>query len=731
MATPLALAHDADYVHREMDDLRHWLLPVFLVALPVVAWIWYGYIILQVLPLGRNLLPCVVLVVGSGVAALLRNHSFHLAGWAVVLSLCGTILLSLSMAPFSLAGAFGMVVILSAHVLLGPWPAALVGLAYAAVSLPILARATDGSGNWLNHWLLLTALDVQTLGLIFLATRPLGTAVEWALSGWDHAREALAETRERRGEIYRVMRALDEATYRIQRMNNELVVARHEAEVARSLKARFTATVSHELRAPLNLILGYSSMMVLSPERYAEPLPVDYLPDVDAIYRNSQHLATLVNDILDLSQIEAQRLPLLKDETDYARDVVDKAVELMRPLAERKGLRLLAEVPDGLPLLYVDNVRMRQVLLNLLNNAIRFTERGSVVVTVSLREECLVTAVRDTGPGIAAELLPSLFQEFRQIALTETREEAGSGLGLSISKHLVELHGGRIQVESTKGVGSTFSYTVPLLEDQPLRTVSEGTADQRVPPGRTRAMADPVALAVGYQSQFVRLLGHQLGNLHVVGVSGLREGMDLIGELHPRAVVAPASLAAELAAMLEDLPFDLPIISLELPNMTLEDAPRQILSHLVKPITAEMVRAVMAKVHHVAAPQVLIVDDEPDAVRLIEAMLTALPNTYRITRAYDGRQALNAMQQRRPDVVFVDLIMPQMDGNQLIEAMRRDPHLEDVPVVIVSAQDALEEGLWLQAPMVVRFKRALGIARGLSCLRGLIDSVPASYLPET
>ncbi len=164
-----------------------------------------------------------------------------------------------------------------------------------------------------------------------------------------------------------MVRALEEATYRIERMNNELIVARREAEEARALKARFVATVSHELRGPMNLILGFSRLMALSPKSYEQPLPRCYRADIHTIYRNCQHVLALVDDILDLSQIEAQRLPLVRDRVDLEDDVVRKAVGIVESLMERKGLTLRLELAGNLPWVLADQVRLRQALLNLLS----------------------------------------------------------------------------------------------------------------------------------------------------------------------------------------------------------------------------------------------------------------------------------------------------------------------------------------------------------------------------
>lgn len=298
------------------------------------------------------------------------------------------------------------------------------------------------------------------------------------------------------------MRAVEEANARVQRMNNELLIARREAEFAKALKVRFAAMASNELRAPLNLILGFSSMEALSPERYRASLPEEYRADIDTIHRNAQHMATLIDDIVNLSQIEADRMPLLKNRVHLETDIIRKAVDTVRPLAHRKGLSLCIESQKDIPWILADPVRLRQALLNLLTNAVRFTEKGSIVVSAALDDtEGVIVSVEDTGAGIGPENLPKVFREFELLHLYESQEQRGTGLGLSITKHITELHGGRIWVESEKGKRSTFSSTIPLPGQTAVgRTVWTGERQAPEP-------ALDACLVVHDDPAMVRILG--------------------------------------------------------------------------------------------------------------------------------------------------------------------------------------------------------------------------------
>ncbi len=720
MTTATPDAPSRDDLSKELIDLQQSMLPSLIVALPILGWAWFGLVLMQGWRLGLNLAPLVILLVGAYASYRLYARHFRLACWVLLSALTFAQVAIMGEHPSSLASVGGVVVAVLASSLIG-LPGAVLVTAGNWLANALVWHAASGAPLGTGTAIQSGVLYGLTLGAAWLARRPLNSSVECALAGWVRARDALMEVRERRGELYRVVRALEEATYRMERVNNELVVARREAELARALKARFAATVSHELRGPLNLILGFSSMMVLSPERYPDPLPDCYVEDVDAIYRNSMHLAALVDDVLDLSQIEVERLPLVKDRVDLPRDVIGQVVEIVQPFAERKGLRLRAEIADALPWILADAVRLRQVLLNLLNNAIRFTERGAVTIRATSDHERLRVTVQDTGPGIAREDIPRLFQEFHQLQLTETRAERGSGLGLSICKHLVELHGGEIWVESEKGAGTAFHFALPLPGLGPV------VAKARHIPDTPLAKEGPrTCLVVHHEPTTVRLFARHLEGYRVVGAPR-DEVTNLCEQLHPHAVITSSESVAPVAAALRRMSLDVPIISCVMPDAQRDAGHSGVLGYLIKPVAPELLWAVMNGLQPRGQLRILLVDDDPDAVRLLERMLTALPHPYTIMRAFDGAHALEVMEQDVPDVALIDLVMPGIGGQQLLERMRADAKLQNVPVVIVSARDMTEDHLTLSTPITLNTQRPIEFARGSHCLRALLDALTARY----
>jgi signal transduction histidine kinase len=253
------------------------------------------------------------------------------------------------------------------------------------------------------------------------------------------------------GEIHRLVQEQQEAAAALRQLNARL-------ELASRAKSEFLANMSHELRTPMNAILGFTEM--LRDGLYGE-VPPELREPLEDIQTNGRHLLGLINDVLDLSKIEAGRMDLALAE--YAvHDVVESVRVSLRSLAAERGLDFAVRVPADLPAAYGDAKRLTQCLMNLAGNALKFTREGRVEITVEQRGDALTYRVRDTGIGIATDELEKVFDEFRQVDATITREFGGTGLGLSISKRFIEMHGGRIGVESEVGVGSTFWFTVPL-----------------------------------------------------------------------------------------------------------------------------------------------------------------------------------------------------------------------------------------------------------------------------
>ena len=705
-------------------DLRHSMFRAFAWATALAHVGWYYYAVLRDYYFYFHTVSILLIVAIFILIARLDRKRYGLAS-SVLLAMI--VLLEVFVfvryrTPTALS--LGVLGIVAANALQGTRSALLVAL---LTWLAGLALTWGGTGDSLVMRSSAGTLVVYLMAWAasWLSYRPMRASVEWAITGWAQARQALQEIRSRRSELYRALKALQEATSRIERMNHELIVARREAEVARAQKARFAATVSHELRGPLSLILGFSRLIARSPERYAEPLPMAYAQDIETIYRNTQHLVALVDDVLDLSQIDAEKLPLVKDRVDLNQDVVQKAISIVQPLIERKSLYLRSEVEEGIPSLIADAVRLRQALLNLLMNAIRFTTQGGIVVRTALRGDSVLVSVQDTGPGIAAQDIPRLFREFSQLERAEKGEARSSGLGLNISKELIELHGGSIWVESDMGAGTTVHFAVPL----------PGASEKASTLINTEAAAHPsngedCCLVVHNDPSVVRLLARYIQGCRVVGLPREQNPVEWVSHLHPKAILTTPDMVEPLETALAAARLPVPLIACGMPLAEEQPQFQGVMSYLIKPILPEAVASVMGQVEQNGETNVLIVDDEPDATRLLENMLTALPRPYHIARAYSGREALKRMESIVPDIVFLDLVMPDLNGEQVVAQMRDDERLAEVPVVIISARDWAGDKLAVETPITVRTPKPLDLGQAAKCFGAILEALSADYLPE-
>jgi CheY-like chemotaxis protein/nitrogen-specific signal transduction histidine kinase len=521
---------------------------------------------------------------------------------------------------------------------------------------------------------------------------------------------------------------LNAAYQRLEQLNLELARARRQAERARRLKSEFAAAISHELRTPLNLIIAFSEMMVSEPRAYGgQILPDAYRGDVEAIYRNACHLSNLVDDVLDLSQIDADRMALQKERVHLA-PIVDEAAAIVARLFAAKGLALQLAVPLDLPLVNADRTRLRQVLINLLNNAARFTSGGGVTVRARVQGADVVIAVEDTGIGIAPEHLATVFEEFRQVHVLGERRVVGSGLGLAVSKRFVELHGGSMWVESRLGQGSTFYFSVPSCEN--VIAVAGYPVDPRlVLASPSSGRAEPIVLVIDHQGEAGRLFQRYLDGFRVV-VAESSEGARRIAAENP---VQAAVLVSDhgppdwnvLRHVGELLP-GIPVAICALRGRKLTARDLGVAECLLKPISREQVRRALRRLgRHVRT--VLVVDDDPEMVHLLARLITLSSRHYIAWEARSGAEALALLETSRPDALFVDLVMPEMSGDELLRRVRARPGLEELPVVLVTGHGIEDEAVTSEFLGVIQ-SGGFSVRESLRWLRSSLEAV---HRPQT
>ena len=723
-------AVDVQWVCHEDTTLRINALRRLVVAGVATGFVWYGYVaaVLEVPSFGPWGGPAVLVICSLLAYWIVGRWGFMpaacmcVAGVALSVSLSAwtyaepSLLLFLAL-PVGIAG-----------LLIGP----AAGFAAALVVTAAVAAASVSSHRFgipVSVVWHTAALALCIAFLTWLAMYPLQMTLTWAWASYERARQQTEQMMEQRGRLNRTIKDLDAAYRRLEGMAGELERARKAADEARRLKAEFAANISHELRTPLNLIIGFGEMMAMAPHTYDEPLPVAYRGDVQAVYRNAQHLSNLIDDVLDLSQIEAGRMGLAKEPTSLA-EVIDEALAAVAHVFEAKGLSLAVDIPEGLPRINVDRTRVRQVLINLLNNAARFTDQGGVTIAVRAESREVTVAVADTGVGIAQEDIPKVFEPFRQIDGSTRRRYGGSGLGLTISKRFVELHHGRMWVTSKVGEGTTFYFALPWREELGVAQLSgEWETWARVAPAKG---SPKTVIVVDTEPATARLFQRYLDGYRAIPAANADEAQRLAAQepIHALVVTASSGEAGwhERRQAREGLP-TLPAIVCTLSGVAEASQLAGVATYLVKPISRErFLEAVAALGDHVHS--LLIVDDDPEVVRLLSRMLRLAPRPYRIMRAYGGAQALAYLQRRRPEAVVLDLLMPEVDGYTVLEHMRADERLREIPAIVVSAKGQTHEALTAGLVGITR-RDGFSVGELMRCVKANLDALHPPALRYT
>ncbi|MDA8218694.1 MAG: ATP-binding protein [Dehalococcoidales bacterium] len=560
---------------------------------------------------------------------------------------------------------------------------------------------------------------VVTLLVASTLRRSMVMAAEWSLHSYEQALQKAQEARKHRADLVRALKQLDIAYYRLERVNAALHLARQAAERAEREKSEFANSISHELRTPLNLIVGFSEMILTSPESYDVPLPVPYRGDVNAIYRSAQHLQALTEDVLDLARVGIGRLALAP-EPMRVDEVVREACGVVQEYVEAKGLWLRTSMESGLPILRADRLRVRQVLLNLLTNAARFTESGGIDLTVASDVGCVVVRVKDTGIGIPPDKLAGVFDEFEHSSPVRQARDSdlgGFGLGLPISKRLIELHGGQIGVESSHHNGTTFWFSLPVGAED----AAPGQADARLCWSRPEVRSPDRTLVLAHDDQqLARFLEHHLRGCRVLVARDGNEAVRLAKEVYASAILHDMDGSPDPA--LDCLP--MPVLRLPLPLRSHLASLYGVVAYLLKPIQRSDLLAAIGKVSG-AVGTVLLVDDDRRFTRLVARMLRdpREPSRYRILVASSGQEALGVMRDTKPDLVLLDFVMPGLGGPEVLAAMRASPNLSGVPVVVVSGQEQLSGPFPLDGRVSLTKADGLHMEEILSVLDALLSSL--------
>ncbi len=473
------------------------------------------------------------------------------------------------------------------------------------------------------------------------------------------------------------------------RLYREATEGRRLAEESDRLKSRFLSTISHELRTPLNLIVGLSGMVLRTSEEGEMLLPAPTQQDVERIHAYSLHLGGLIGDVLDLATSDAGQLRLNNDFIELGQ-VLRITADSGRQMAADKGLTWEVDLPESGPWIWGDATRLRQVALNLIGNAIKYTERGGVSLRLQVGSDVAVVTVSDTGLGIAHDEQEAIFDEFHRAERTVNQGYAGMGLGLSISKRLVEMHGGSIGVRSSgeNGAGSAFYFSLPVI--QPSEVSAKHRAKTTEGKQSMWVLTTHPASSVG----FCERLRERGFEVQVIPAESLPNWQTGQAQPKPDAILLDVQLASDLSGKVlttlkqSELTREAPVVFYEL---SAERGAVMELDFLTKPIgPAEMIQALDEQwlLHNADAPEkiILIVDDDAQTVDMHARMVQSHSARHRIRKAYNGHEALALLRQERVDLVLLDLNMPEPDGFAVLDAMRAAELNRYTPVIVVTGQ---------------------------------------------
>lgn len=470
----------------------------------------------------------------------------------------------------------------------------------------------------------------------------------------------------------------------------ELVQSRDEAQAASRAKSVFLANMSHELRTPLNAIIGYGEML----EEEALDLGQDeFVPDLKKIQSAGKHLLGLISDILDLSKIEAGKMDLFL-ETFSIAEMIEDVGTTIKPLIEKNANNLTIHVGEDVKAMHADLIKVRQILFNLLSNASKFTENGKIDLSVASKidesgESWIAFSVKDSGIGMSAEQLEKLFQAFTQADASTTRKFGGTGLGLTIIKHFCEMMNGRIEVESELGKGSTFTAFIPakVADIEALREETDFLPHNE---GKSILVIDDDPVARDLLERFLIKQGYAV-SLAESGEEGLKSAEKLQPDVITLDVMMKGMDGWTVLSALKNNPLveKIPVVMLTMVDDKNLGYALGATDYLTKPINRNLLTNVLKRLQSSKiGAKILVVEDDAPTRDII--CRTLEKSGFSLIEAENGLVALDKLSLA-PDIILLDLMMPEMDGFEFVSQLRRIPAHQSTPVIVITAKDLTEE----------------------------------------